>query len=624
MLFLSIWDDLTLSINNALRTFLLAVCELIYTLIIFCYNAFEKLGNAEILADSQISAIYSRIGLILGMFMVFRIAFSGISYLINPDAMLDKKKGMGNVVKKTVIAIVLLGVTPSLFKTAYQIQRMIINEHIIAKVITGENASYENVGSDLSWYLFSTFYNINEDVTPSTNESCPEYSLIENNFEKNFKYTYNCVNLTSKVTDPNSKGEVNTAYTINFNGLLAVIAGALMLWTIVTFTIIIAMRVLQLAYLQLIAPIPIMTYMTPKGEDTLNNWLKQCTSAYAEFFVRTAIIYFVAYIFEILKASDMSVFKDSLGDVGTAEYRYLIITMIIALFYFAKKIPDLIKEIFPSIGGKASFGFKDSLGIAKKAATFGAGVAVGGIAGAATGIKHGEGFRGKLAGAFGGLGRGAASAKTKGNIFKNAQSGMNSTRAARQRAYEKSNDGSTFWGRNFTAGNAARMVDEFDRETTFNDNYLSGVDSLKKELAKDKFVQKAQAEYESLMQTGIKRDGTVATAIDYKNAKDAIKNAEQNAYRNELIKPGSNPGLRAQIDRLDVLGREGQKRGYTGFVNFVSSSDSSKTAADRTTAFWDTEKNVKVENADIKTPGGKKYQQRETAKANAKYNKKGK
>ena len=126
------------------------------------------------------------------------------------------------------------------------------------------------------------------------------------------------------------------------------------------------------------------------------------------------------------------------------------------------------------------------------------------------------------------------------------------------------------------------------------------------------------------MQTGMRRDGNVATASDYKNAKDAIKTAEQNAYRNELIKPGSNPGLRAQIDRLDVLGREGQKRGYTGFVNFVSSSDSSKTAADRTTAFWDTEKNVKVENADIKTPGGKKYQQRETAKANASYNKKGK
>lgn len=624
MLFLSIWDDLTLSINNALRTFLLAICELIYTLIIFCYNAFEKLGNAEILTDSQVSGMYSRIGLILGMFMIFRIAFSGISYLINPDAMLDKKKGIGSIVKRTVIAMVLLGITPSLFRTAYQIQGMIINEHIIAKVITGENADYENVGNDLSWYLFSTFYNINEDVTPSTNESCPEYSLIENNFEKNFKYTYNCVNLTSKVTDVNSKGEVNTAYTINFNGLLAVIAGALMLWTIVTFTITIAMRVLQLAYLQLIAPIPIMTYMTPKGEDTLNNWLKQCASTYAEFFVRTAIIYFVAYLFEVLKASDMGVFKESLGDVGSTEYKYLIITMIIALFYFAKKIPDLIKEIFPNIGGKSSFGFKDSLGIAKKAATFGAGVAVGGIAGAATGIKHGEGFRGKLAGAFGGLGRGATSARTKGNIFKNAQAGMNSTRAARQRAYEKNHDGSTFWGRNFTAGNAARMVDEFDRETTFNDNYLSGVDSLKKELAKDKFVQKAQAEYESLMQTGIKRDGTVATATDYKNAKDAIKTAEQNAYRNELVRPGSNPGLRAQIDRLDVLGREGQKRGYTGFVNFVSSSDSSKTAADRTTAFWDTEKNVKVENADIKTPGGKKYQQRETAKANANYNKKGK
>lgn len=623
MLFLSIWDDLTLSINNALRTFLLAICELIYTLIIFCYNAFEKLGNAEILTDSQVSGMYSRIGLILGMFMIFRIAFSGISYLINPDAMLDKKKGIGSIVKRTVIAMVLLGITPSLFRTAYQIQGMIINEHIIAKIITGENADYENVGNDLSWYLFSTFYNINEDVTPSTNESCPEYSLIENNFEKNFKYTYNCVNLTSKVTDINSKGEVNTAYTINFNGLLAVIAGALMLWTIVTFTITIAMRVLQLAYLQLIAPIPIMTYMTPKGEDTLNNWLKQCASTYAEFFVRTAIIYFVAYLFEVLKASDTGVFKESLGDVGSTEYKYLIITMIIALFYFAKKIPDLIKEIFPNIGGKSSFGFKDSLGIAKKAATFGAGVAVGGIAGVATGIKHGEGFRGKLAGAFGGLGRGATSAKTKGNIFKNAQAGMNSTRAARQRAYEKSHDGSTFWGRNFTAGNAARMVDEFDREAAFNDNYLSGVEALKKELAKDGNVMQAQAEYENLMQTGMKRDGTIATAADYKAAKDAIKTKEQEAYLNELETPGSNPGLRAQIDRLDVLGKEGQRKGYAGFANFVESTAPGN-EDDKAKAFWDTEKNVKVENADIKTPGGKKYQQRETAKANASYNKKGK
>lgn len=438
MLFLSIWDSLTLSISNAFRTFLLQICELLYLLMIFCYNAFEKLGNAEILTDSQVTAIYGRIGLILGLFMVFRIAFAGISYLINPDAMLDKNNGIGGVIKKIVISIVLLGITPSLFRTAYQVQRIIIRENIIAKIIIGGSSTSENAGSDLSKYLFLTFYTINEEVdTTDTDAACPEYIVIEDNFEKNFKYTYNCINLTSEVEDTNSKDSENTAYTIKFDGILAVMVGILMLWTIFTFTISAGIRVLKLAYLQMIAPIPIMAYVIPGGEETLKKWGKQCASTYADFFLRVAMIYFVAYIFEILSQTDTTIFKDSLGNTTPTEYKYLIIAMIISMFYFIKKLPDLIKEIFPNFGG-GDFSFKDSLGILKGAATFGTGVAVGGIAGMASGIKNGYGVRGKIAGAFGGFNRGiAGGAKTKGNIFKNVQGGMSSTRQARQRALDR-------------------------------------------------------------------------------------------------------------------------------------------------------------------------------------------
>lgn len=437
MLFLSIWDSLTLSISNAFRTFLLQICELLYLLMIFCYNAFEKLGNAEILTDSQVTAIYGRIGLILGLFMVFRIAFAGISYLINPDAMSDKKNGIGGIIKKIVISIVLLGITPSLFRTAYQVQRIIIRENIIAKIIVGGSSTSENAGNDLSKYLFLTFYTVNEEVNATGAAACPEYSVIENNFENNFKYTYNCINLTSEVDDTNSKDGKNTAYTIKFDGILAVMAGILMLWTIFTFTISAGIRVLKLAYLQMIAPIPIMAYVIPGGEETLKKWGKQCASTYADFFLRVAMIYFVAYIFEILSQTDTTIFKDSLGNTTPTEYKYLIIAMIISMFYFIKKLPDLIKEIFPNFGG-GDFSFKDSLGILKGAATFGTGVAVGGIAGMASGIKNGYGVRGKIAGAFGGFNRGiAGGAKTKGNIFKNVQGGMSSTRQARQRALDR-------------------------------------------------------------------------------------------------------------------------------------------------------------------------------------------
>lgn len=641
---LSFWSDIGFSIKQALRTFSCNIAAVMYNFIVDLYNVFMYTARAEILESSFIQGIYNKVGMILGIFMVFKLSFSLIQSLVDPNKFTDEKNGFGGIIKRSVISIVLLGITPSLFRMAFDLQDLIVGsanntDNIIYKIIVGTAPSKdaESFGHVIASELYFGFYTENEPLKLNegleiTYPDSGGVQLEVHNYEylktavesgaMSFKDTVDYLSITS-----------SGQYVINWDGLFAIGFAVFMIYILITYCIQVATRVMQLAYLQLIAPVPILSYISdPDG--AFKNWTKQCLTTYLDLFIRLAIIYFIITVStQILEAvgNTESVLFDSTGlEPGSSTLFWVKIFLIIGLLMFGKRVPELLKDLFPNMGGgAASLGFgpklpKEVSGFAKGAATLGLGAVVGGAAGLATGIKHGEGIKGKIAGAFGGLGRGAASAKTKGNIFKNAQSGMNSTRVARQRAYEKSHDGSTFWGRNFTAGNAARMVDEFDRETTFNDNYLSGVDSLKKELAKDKFVQKAQAEYESLMQTGMRRDGTVATASDYKNAKDAIKTAEQNAYRNELIKPGSNPGLRAQIDRLDVLGREGQKRGYTGFVNFVSSSDSSKTAADRTTAFWDTEKNVKVENADIKTPGGKKYQQRETAKANASYNKKGK
>ena len=646
MLFLSIWDSLTLSISNAFRTFLLQICELLYLLMIFCYNAFEKLGNAEILTDSQVTAIYGRIGLILGLFMVFRIAFAGISYLINPDAMSDKKNGIGGIIKKIVISIVLLGITPSLFRTAYQVQRIIIRENIIAKIIVGGSSTSENAGNDLSKYLFLTFYTVNEEVdTTDTDAACPEYGIIENNFEKNFKYTYNCINLTSEVDDTNSKDGKNTAYTIKFDGILAVIVGILMLWTILTFTISAGIRVLKLAYLQMIAPIPIMAYVIPGGEETLKKWGKQCASTYADFFLRVAMIYFVAYLFEILSQTDTTIFKDSLGNTTPTEYRYLIITMIISMFYFIKKLPDLIKEIFPNFGG-GDFSFKDSLGIIKGAATFGAGAVIGGIAGVATGIKHGEGFKGKLAGAFGGFGRGVTSTRTKGNIFKNAKNGINSTAAARQRAYEKNHDGSTFWGRNFAAGGAARTKDEFDREISANDAYVSTMKLIESETDKDARVITAQNNLTSISSKGrttqaITVNGRTYSAgarIAASDLNDAISIAQKNVKKQRIAcvedvynGTSTNGALVSLVNSAVTQVTKNASKGYDGFGNVTVTSgtrqvdysaSSTATSLDKAEGLFAYKATAAADTGNIKNTGGSKNEAYKKASANANYNKK--
>ena len=120
------------------------------------------------------------------------------------------------------------------------------------------------------------------------------------------------------------------------------------------FTFQVAVRLIQLAYLELIAPIPIIMYITPKGDEQLKKWGTQCTTTFLDFFLRVAIIYFAKFIVEIiLNSNALNIYADSNG----FESLYLTCIMIIATLIFVKKVPNLLKEIFPSLGGAAAFDY---------------------------------------------------------------------------------------------------------------------------------------------------------------------------------------------------------------------------------------------------------------------------
>lgn len=436
--FANIFEDVKFAALGTIRTLLLTLCEFIYQSIYFCYNLFQRIGNAQIMDSTAVQSLYQKVGLLLGLYMIFRLTFSFIQYILNPDSMTDKQKGMGNVIKKVLIVIVLLGITPTIFKTAYSLQRLIINENVIPKLITGYSTSEENFGGELTWYLFSSFYKQDEEVTPNDGEECPELdsdligAYIKD--DADFSYAYNCLN---------NRGEnVSTSeesFVIVFNGFFALAAGIAVLWMIVSYTISVGVRLIQLAYLQLVAPIPIMMYLEPKEDGTFKKWVKQCTTTYIDFFLRTAIIFFTITIIQVIMKTGTGTFYDSVGGFASkGEALYTQIIMIIALMVFAKKVPDLLKELFPMSGGAASLGFGLSNKTAKGLATFGAGAAIGAVGGAISGVRNGYGGRGKVAGFLGGIGRGAlGGAKTKGSIIKNVQGGMSNTRQARQRALDR-------------------------------------------------------------------------------------------------------------------------------------------------------------------------------------------
>lgn len=358
---LGILNDIGNAIMDGIRTLMLTLCDGIYRLIYFTFYIFEKLGTANILKEGQLEGIFTRIGLIIGIFMVFRVSFAFIQYIIDPDAMADKNKGIGNIVKKIIIAIVLLGSITSLFKLAYRVQDLIIDNHIISKLIfNNDMEDTDGFGGRLSAEVFTAFYRLNPAADTDGND-CEYYfknddniNIVKENIaQKNgsLDIAYSCI--TERDKEDN--------YIIGFDGggFIALVMGVAVLYTIAMFTIQVGVRLVQLAYLQIIAPIPIIMYITPKGDDYLKKWGTQCLTTFMDFFLRTAIIYFaVAIIQNLMEASTLGAILSGGGSASSSwQTAYVFVIMVIAILIFAKKAPALLKEIFPSLGGAAAFDY---------------------------------------------------------------------------------------------------------------------------------------------------------------------------------------------------------------------------------------------------------------------------
>lgn len=461
---LSFWSDVAFSIKQALRTFSCTVAAVIYNFIVDLYNVFMYTARAEILESSFIQGIYNKVGMILEIFMVFKLSFSLIQSLVDPSKFTDEKKGFGGIIKRSVISIVLLGITPSIFNMAFDLQNLVVGsanntDNIIYKLIVGKAPSKdaESFGHVIASELYFGFYTENEPLklnqglevtypdSGGVQLEVHDYEYLKTQIledHMSFSDTVDYISITNA-------GQ----YVIKWDGLFAIGFGLFMVYILITYCISVATRVIQLAYLQLIAPVPILSYISdPEG--SFKNWTKQCMTTYLDLFIRLAIIYFIITVStQILQAfSEVgSVFYESTGlEAGSGTAKWVSRFLIIGLLMFGKRVPELLKDLFPNFGGGAAsigFGLKNpkkmledipGMGIAKGAATFGLGTVVGGAAGMASGIKNGYGVRGKIAGAFGGFNRGiAGGAKTKGNIFKNVQGGKSSTRQARQRALDK-------------------------------------------------------------------------------------------------------------------------------------------------------------------------------------------
>ena len=334
---------------------------IIYGLIVIIFRLFTNLSQLDILSADQTNGIYQRVTMVITIVMVFYITFEFVKYVVQPDTISDKEKGVGKIGMRIVIAILLIAFLPTIFNLGMRLQNKILSTNVISKVILGQDSfDFKDAGSNFAGDVFSAFYRVDYSKCGSLEECQKAQNKVDE-----------VINLFKE-----DKG--------------ALVFGAFILYVVFLYCIDLGVRYIQLIFLQIIAPIAAISYIVPQKDGMFQKWTKQVTTTYLDVFIRVAILYFMLLIVSILSNS-LDFFEMSKNGTQINIFEYLFV--IAGLLIFVQRAPKLLEELLPFKGGAASIGY----GFSGKSRFEPIGKTVG------TMLKPVAGTAGLVAGGFGGL-----------------------------------------------------------------------------------------------------------------------------------------------------------------------------------------------------------------------------
>lgn len=538
-------------IAEGIRSVFLWITIFIYELITSLYDIFEKLCKSRILDSEILNTLSQRIGMLLGIMMLFIVSFSVIQMILEPEKLTDKEKGIGNIAKKIILVIFMLGTSTFVFNVLYGIQSTIIDSHIISKfLLPNYEVNLENFGGVLSSELFATFFKpINPDDSQYKQHMVNLRSDIIN---------YNDFSIATEIVN---EGVGNFlfwswgAYHIDFNWLLSPLLGLGALYFLFTYCITVGVRTIQLAFLEIISPMAIISYLSPKKDTMFEKWWKVYFATYIDVFIRIAIINLAVFLIAALLDNDMSLtFWNSVGGENADGATWIKIFMILAILTFAKKAPDLLKDLFPAGASKLGLGvsspknlFSNMLGgnLVESAARMGTvGTAIGLSNAITSGVsrfkinkKNGksnwQAALGAAGGVFSGFGRGVVAGNQKGNPFSTFSKGVKAQRDLNDKYDELITSGGSTLGK-IGAGLTAYFGETAGQTYTRHLNNLAKIDEFKKSMqdtadevaavksAKDAWQQMTQFKGESLANYQKRKNDALAY---YKMVRNGVINA---------------------------------------------------------------------------------------------------
>lgn len=423
-------------ISWLLKNLCWALDGILRTIIHLVYGLIMQIASVTLFQD-YIFQFMNRIYTFLAIFMLFKLSISVVNYVLNPDQMTDKSKGFGKLIQNVIIVIALIIMVPQIFDWAYKLQCLILNSGVLNSVITGiasnttsdklykdcfESGDECTINNDLidenanmvTYSIMSAFVysgkTSDDEIVPSNISGKHTHATNGNKtcaLEKDGGsfYTYNgasdCLfNYKTLVTG-------NNTYIF----LLSTACLAFVAYVFVVFVFDISIRVVKLSFLQLMAPVPIISMLDPQSgkNGMFSKWLKECTSTYLSLFIRLGAVYFAVHLIgEIVKAE---ICNNNL---------FVQAFIVLGILAFAKQLPQFIQDITGIKMGGDGLSLKKRLGnvpglnmAAAGAMGFAGGMAANAIASGKnlwgmrkTGIKAKDVLSG-VGSVFGGAGSGA-------------------------------------------------------------------------------------------------------------------------------------------------------------------------------------------------------------------------
>ncbi len=355
----------------------------IFQLVNYTYQVFLFLAETNIFDQSIYHDLTDKIYVILGVVMLFVIAYNILTLVIDPDKN-EKGATIEKILKNLVTSFIMIIICPSIFNFAFRVQNSILstNGGIITNFFsdsmqdTGGADSIKAGGRRMAVNTFKAFFvptSENYGIgSKSGNRSykLPDGTIIDCSSSCTLSQAEKAALELGSFGPFNSFAMNIVKDEVEFNWLIALIAGGYLVYVIVSFCFDLAVRACKLALYQIIAPIAIACRIIPNQEEIFSKWLKAVTKTFLAVFIRIIIMNLGVFLISVFIESDFfSGCSDCSFGVKLIGYAFIILGIVT----FIKQAPKLIDDLF-GLGEDVSLGIKDKL---KNASVFTAGAAIG-------------------------------------------------------------------------------------------------------------------------------------------------------------------------------------------------------------------------------------------------------